>query len=418
VPIQYSSSLRVRPIEETLAIARGLAGALGVVRVTDTTPLDRIGVPVFAAIRPAAEEHSLCVSAGKGLTANEARVGAYMEAIELAFAERSRAGVRVFAAEAADVLDGRERADAIIDFSPHSGADIEPTTILDCVEATDLASGAPVTVPAEKVIYPYVKHDYAKRSYFSSDGNGIASGNSLEEATLHGLLEVVERDVTSFHNVFDRSQLVVEPPAAIAALADHLDGLGFDLWLRDLPNELGIPTMKAILRERGDVLWGVHFGWGSHLDRSIAAVRAVTEAVQHRLSMIHGARDDIHRSIEARARISPEGRKQWIERHVAAAANVANGVVRYGTLANASEVTDIDAGIELVMARLATQGLSRVLRVQLGPRDLPVAFVRVIVPGAELFGHGIANSGPRLRRFARSLAPGIEVRDPSLESTK
>ncbi len=440
MPIRYRSSLRTRTIEETLELARPIARDVGLVRITDTTPLDRIGVPVFAAIRPAAEDRSLCVSAGKGLTLAEARAGAIMEGIELAFAEASRAGVRVFPGVVADVVDGHMRPEAIADLAPDEDAALTPDTVLDCAEATDLRTGQAVIVPAEKVIFPYVKHRFARRPYFSSDGNGIASGNSLEEATLHGLTEIVERDVASFHNLRDRSQLVYAAqlvgtvkahttvtgapladhlPDELAALAARLDGLGFDLCQRNQTNDYGMPTMKAILRELGDVSWGVQFGWGTHLDRSIAAVRAVTEAIQHRLSMIHGGRDDIHRSIAARARISPQDRGRWIARHVAAAASEEHGVVSFDDVADLSSVTDIPAAIALVLAKLAENGLPSALRVELGPRDLPLAFVRILVPGAELYGHGITNLGPRLRRYARAhLAPGAAPPDPSLETTK
>ena len=59
-------------------------------RVTDITRLDWAGVPVYASIRPEAYPGSLCVNAGKGVTPLEAQVGAYMEAIEYAFAEYGR----------------------------------------------------------------------------------------------------------------------------------------------------------------------------------------------------------------------------------------------------------------------------------------------------------------------------------------
>ena len=60
---------------------------LGISRVTDSTRLDRIGIPVFSSIRPSAAEASLCVHAGKGTTTTEARTGALMEAIEFAFSD-------------------------------------------------------------------------------------------------------------------------------------------------------------------------------------------------------------------------------------------------------------------------------------------------------------------------------------------
>jgi len=85
--VRLSSSLRTTPPEVTLARARAVAPSLGITRVTDITRLDRVGVPVYASIRPTAAPGSLCVNAGKGLHPIEAEVGAYMEAIEFALAE-------------------------------------------------------------------------------------------------------------------------------------------------------------------------------------------------------------------------------------------------------------------------------------------------------------------------------------------
>ena len=91
--IRYGSSFRQVPVEETLRRARSIAQSVGISRVTEVTYLDRIGIPVFVAIRPDAQPRSVCVSAGKGLTAADARIGAYMEAIELAWAEHVRASM-------------------------------------------------------------------------------------------------------------------------------------------------------------------------------------------------------------------------------------------------------------------------------------------------------------------------------------
>src|SRR4026208_582474 len=85
-PIRYSSSVREVKIATTLKRAKQFSRNLGITRVTNVTRLDRVGIPVFCSIRPDAQRGSLCVNAGKGLTEEEACVGAYMEAIEFALA--------------------------------------------------------------------------------------------------------------------------------------------------------------------------------------------------------------------------------------------------------------------------------------------------------------------------------------------
>src|ERR1700712_3043134 len=87
--LYLSSSLRERPLELTYQYALEKAKDLNITRVTNTTFLDKVGVPVFASIRP--QGNSLCVNAGKGFTVNEAKIGALMEAIEFAYGEYGHA---------------------------------------------------------------------------------------------------------------------------------------------------------------------------------------------------------------------------------------------------------------------------------------------------------------------------------------
>ena len=82
------SSLRCRDPWQTLALAEPLMPVLGISRVTDITRMDRLGLPVFASVRP--RSRTLHVHAGKGVNAVEARVGALMEAVEYAAAEPQR----------------------------------------------------------------------------------------------------------------------------------------------------------------------------------------------------------------------------------------------------------------------------------------------------------------------------------------
>ena len=182
-----------------------LAPALGITRVTDITRLDRIGIPVYSSVRPSAIPGSLCVNAGKGILPVEAEVGAFMEAIEFAFAEPHHAHTSVTAATPRDVLDGRIRPDAVLDFCPPIGHEIELRKKIDCVTAIDALSGNKTLVPAECVLHPYRAR---RRStlYFGSNTNGLCSGNTELEAMVHGLAEVVERDIRSFHLRVDASK--------------------------------------------------------------------------------------------------------------------------------------------------------------------------------------------------------------------
>jgi ribosomal protein S12 methylthiotransferase accessory factor len=403
-PFALSSSLRAVSPETTLARARRLAHRLGVTRVTDTTRLDRVGLPVFASVRPGAAPGSLCVNAGKGLRPIEAEVGATMEAIEMALAEpdRARSRLRVVRATARDVLDGRSRPEAILDLCPKLGKRVTLDEPLDCVAAHDVATGERALVPAELVFVPYSPRP-GTRSLFGSSSNGLASGNTLREATVHGLAEVIERDVTSFEAVRDTSSLVdldtVDGEAR--AIVDVVRASGLELYVRAAPNVFGLPYFFAIINDP-DALAPhlLNGGFGCHPHRSVAFVRAVAEAAQSRLSYIHGARDDLVDVHDRCVRWSREKKRAFVARVVGRAAS--GRKVAYGETSDRSEGALTLARAEsFLLARLRACGMPRALRVVFTRPGEDLQVVKVIVPGLEMFSDTIRRVGPRLRDHVR-----------------
>ena len=387
--VRYGSSLRTRAVAETLVHARRIGREVGIVRVTDTTRLDRIGYPVYASVRPTAHHASLHVSAGKGQTPPEAEVGAWMEGIELAYAEPERACVKLVRAPAGEVLDGQ--LDRLPRLAGQAAPD--PRASLVCVEAEDLARGTTCLVPAELALYP-APRAIVGPSIFGSDGNGLASGNSLDEATAHGLAEVMERDVLAFHYTRNRARRVPPEtlPPAQRALAEHLDALGFDLVVQTEANPFGLAWFKALLAER-QARNALHVGYGTSPLAEIALTRAVCEAIQSRLTVIHGARDDLKPFLPhgARARDQVPARVLQAELddpHTLPFAEVPD-----------APVADVDAALALLVARAQAAGFERVLRVRLTPPELPLQVVKVVVPGLELIAPPIDRVGPRLAAF-------------------
>ena len=275
--------------------ARALARALGISRVTDITRLDSVGVPVFASIRPDASPGSLCVNAGKGLRFAEARVGAYMEAIEFAFAEYNRAGLAVIEAPAGAVYEGAAREDSILDFCPRLGTEIPLDRPIACVAAADIVTGESFLGPAELVFMPFPA-DAGSPSYFGANSNGLASGNTVIEATIHALAEVIERDICSFYTMDDVSALVQPDtyPPALRRILHAIARAGLTLYVRNVPNRFRMPffTATVVDEHRLDPVF-VNGGQGCHPNRDVAITRAITESLQSRLSLIHGGRDDL-----------------------------------------------------------------------------------------------------------------------------
>src|SRR5687768_10482879 len=122
--LRLGSSLRSEEPATTLQRAQAVAATLGIVRVPNITWLDRIGIPVFVGIRPNAVEGSIGVSAGKGLTALEASISAYMEAIEFAAAEPQRGKIDLASVTCSELLDG-SGPEAVLELGPIAGREID-----------------------------------------------------------------------------------------------------------------------------------------------------------------------------------------------------------------------------------------------------------------------------------------------------
>jgi len=394
-----TSSVRAVPLVETLARAQAMSGQLGISRVTDTTWLDRVGIPVFASIRPTAVPGSLCVNAGKGVHAVEAQVGAYMEAIEYALAEYDANRVEIVKSTPR-VIGLQPNVDwSFLDLCPTIGQKVDGCAPIACVEADVLFSDERVLVPAELVFFPSPAD--VGQQVFGAGTNGLCSGNTVDEATLHGLAEVLERDVQAFNFVEDQSELV-ELDASVGdarGLAERVEAAGMQAVLRYTSNAYGLPYFEGyILESSDDDPVPISYGAGLHLIRDIAAVRALTEAAQSRLSTIHGGRDDLIERVHYFTRFDRPHEKRALGdlRH---RVNDPRRSIRYSTVPSSmNESSSIDAMLRELAERLRAQGITQVLRVVLSPPDSPLAVVRVIVPKLESFKPPLTRVGPRLAR--------------------
>jgi len=120
------------------------------------------------------------------------------------------------------------------------------------------------------------------RRYCVGDSNGNAAGNTVEEAILHGLLELVERDHVALW-WYNRLRVpaidldTIDDPW-LARLRAHITGQGRELWALDLTADLGLPVAVALVASADGT--GVGLGFGAHVDLAGAAIRATTELVQ------------------------------------------------------------------------------------------------------------------------------------------
>lgn len=366
---------RVRPPEETWAEVRPRLPDAGITRVADVTALDRIGIPVWQAVRPASR--NLSVSQGKGTTPAAARVSAAMEAIELWHAEDLGHLPEL-------VMSAREmRYDNAIPIAalrwkpglPRGTAAIP----IPWVQARRWGSDDEAWIPRRMLELDFSHPEELGLDLFQGTSNGLASGNCLEESLLHGLCELVERHALRL--------AAREPERPVALGEDSIElpwlrepiarvrAAGMKLAFWDLTWEAGIPTVLADLAAPD--IPNVWRGSGCHPDPAVALSRALTEAAQSRLTYISGARDDLPAFGGAEAAL------ELFDAFVEPAA--ARRLDQMPDLSTSRVADDLDA----VVARLEAHGF-RAFWVDLTRPDFGVPVTVSFVPGLldPAPGHG------------------------------
>lgn len=396
--LQLGSSLRMRPAAATWARAAPLMPAWGISRVTDITRMDQLGLPVFASVRPRGQV--LCVHAGKGLQPEDARIGALMEALEFAVAEPQRTRWQGHDLRIGDLIDHWDGAFGLADLAPRIGVPAPPDRLLRVVHCDDVAGGAPAWLPAELVFLPWA--DPHGPPLFGWSSNGLASGNTLAEATLHGLLEVLERDALLMNLPCDRS-CWIEPadyPAPFGDLHHRWQALGVELAVRHVPNDFRLPCFQALLaQDSRDQRVDLAEGSGLHLDAGIAFTRAVCEAAQSRLSAIHGGRDDLTGFY---ATLDAQGGARDVRTTLAyREAFDRSRRVRWADLPSLPlQGLDVDTLLARLLQRLAGLGFGKVLRHRFDAALDGLQVVKITVPGCQEADEPLERAGRRLLALA------------------
>ncbi len=257
--------------------------------------------------------------------------------------------------------------------------------------SVNILTGDEVYVPFEAVVLDRTRD---ARYWMSSDG--LASGNNAEEAIFHGVLERIERDAHVLWQVgaeADRYADCVDPrgfkDGALGGLIDKIETSGLALRLFDITSDIGIPCFTAMLGP-GDLIPGrralhgdrdirlveVTGGTGAHPSPVRAAIRAVTEAVQSRLTYISGARDDISPATFSRC-LPPLMRQAF----AAVAAPPAAAIGRDGVAGHGQQ--DLAHLLQHVLDRLRNRRIASVIAVRLSDDTLPFSVVKIVIPELE-----------------------------------
>ncbi|NTF69837.1 YcaO-like family protein [Agrobacterium rhizogenes] len=382
--------------EETFRRIEPCLATHGVTRLGRLTGLDKIGIPVWQAVSPNAR--SIVINNGKGITDLDAKVSAAMEALERTVAGSPALSTVITSRR--QLLAKGHHADPLLPLVAKAQADIDDDEEIAWAEGYDLITGRPAWIPFNAATLDRTIRN--PRFWQSSDG--LASGNNLTEAILHGLLERIERDAEVLWEISEpklRMAACIDP----ASFADPvLNGLiakitSADLTLRlfDITSDIGIPVVVALLgpseitQARRIRYLDVTIGSGAHPSPVRAAIRAVTEAAQSRLTFISGARDDIRP--ENFTRELPESIRRCFD-----------AVPRTAAPSNAALPEGAEGLLQLTIDRLRRAGINSAIAVSLGDPSLPFAVAKLVVPQLE------NPAGDRKRRFGyRAISKTLQL---------
>jgi YcaO-like protein with predicted kinase domain len=138
-----------------------------------------------------------------------------------------------------------------------------------------LPDPTPIWVPAQIAFY---ETNFDELEFIEESSNGLASGNTFEEATLHALFEIMERDgiwtiPVTRSRLFRLDPDVLpdsDPKTIITSFIDQ----GLSPMVFNATSDYGVPVYKAFVRTTGGL---VVSGSGAHLNGTIALTRALCE---------------------------------------------------------------------------------------------------------------------------------------------
>jgi len=386
--------------EVTAASIRSVLGKVPITRVFDITPLDRIGVPVWSAVTPLAQD--LTVHTGKGLSHLSSRLSAVMEAIERVSAEGLEEDL-VFS-ESYKSLGNSCRLIRPLDpelFQLPFKTSYQPDTPITWTIGFDLLAQHHCFVPRDVIVSP-ARNEIC----LGPETNGLASGGTFTEAVVHALYEVIERDAVSveefcaLHTDADdqlRPPLRLIDPATlpdfVRQIARRIMDAGIDVRIQDVTSTAGVPAYCAFLIDRprrrfegSDLIFE---GSGADLDASRAVTRAIIEAAQAHTAFFAGARDTFEGMQQRKPRLATRRRY----------ASIIAGTDAKPFRGESFASDDLLQDLGLLLERIMADGLQHCVVADLTDALLHVPTVRVVVPGlAGGYGQTRRRPTPRLLR--------------------
>ncbi len=325
----------------------------GISRLADITGLDRLGFPVVQATRPLARSN--VVTQGKASCLEGAAIGAALECLEMAAGEtldRIPDAPKGMAGEWAALAPGADWPDEQTRF----------------IQAWDITGGRLASVPRDLVSTDFAKGSEAEQAPILRHSIGLGAGATLASAMMHGLLECIEADsrIRAAATGGARRVHLLPGHTTYGKLLLMIENAGLRVACHELPSVTGIATIMASVMEepRASALPLPASGYAARFDPHEALQAAMAEAVQARLAVISGAREDITQRFYAPVEDAALLDAEWA-RH-----GPAPGLMFDHARNPASTIQDLACKVGPVYA----------VPLHWEP-DLPLAITRIIAPG-------------------------------------
>jgi ribosomal protein S12 methylthiotransferase accessory factor len=251
--------------------------------------------------------------------------------------------------------------------------------MMDWERGEELLTGREAWLPASSV-------RIATPMLYLLSSNGLASGNHLIEATLHGLYELIERDAIS--RLGHQGRIRMEQPQCrgidldtvgngpARELIEKIRSADIKLVLIWVESCIPVHTFWAVLLDNNPLSHcsAVNIGSGTHLSVSVAATRAITEAAQSRLTFIHGAREDLKPEAYLASDSHPRLFAFFDGLECSAPWNGFTDIAK----------DDLLQDYRWVLEHLGAAGYDNIFRVTLTQPPLNIPVVRMLVPGLQL----------------------------------
>ncbi len=380
---------RAKTPDSTLRFIERTRERIDMVSFEDATDRDRIGLPVFTCdrIRP---DGSRTSHTGKGFSKTQAQVSLMMEAIER------------YCAEFRDEYRDRLIFGSYREFQHHCHT-LDPEELIlpsfagyraeqsrHWVWGFDLGANEPILVPAAAVYHPFALDE---EPLMRTHTNGLATGNTVEEAVFHGMTEVIERDAWSiarFNNEMNAALSVDDRPEYqfLHQIIEKYERAAIEVTARDLTTDFGVPVIAAFSQDTHHPDLMPFDGFGAHLDPRVAMARALLELATTRAFFLQKYGIERLRQPMPYVYAEPEGGDPRF--HAPELKPLGQMPSHYSN--------DIREDIRTLLRMLDGRGLKRTLVVDLTHPNIGIPTVRVIIPGLEVYCFDRERRGDRLFR--------------------